>query len=52
MKIKYTKQGYYLLPNLTIKTNNANNKINRFGLLRLQFIKTNKKAFNRQKRKL
>ena len=45
MKIKYTKQGDYLLPNLTIKTNNVNNKINRFGLLRLQFIKTNKKAF-------
>ena len=45
MKIKYTKQGDYLIPNLTIKTNNVNNKINRFGLLRLQFIKTNKKAF-------
>ena len=45
MKIKYTRQGDYLLPNLTIKTNNANNKINRFWLLRLQFIKTNKKAF-------
>ena len=45
MKIKYTKQGDYLIPNLTIKTNNVNNKINRFGLLRLQFIKINKKAF-------
>lgn len=45
MKIKYTKQGDYLIPNLTIKTNSVNNKINRFGLLRLQFIKTNKKAF-------
>ena len=45
MKIKYTKKGDYLLPSLTIKTNNVNNKINRFGLLRLKFIKTNKKAF-------
>ena len=45
MKIKYTKQGDYLLPNLTIKTNNTNNIINRFWLLRLQFIKTNKKHF-------
>ena len=45
MEIKYTKQGNYLIPNLTIKTNNVNNKINRFGFLRLQFIKTNKKAF-------
>lgn len=30
MEIKYTRQGDYLIPNLTIKTNNVNNKINRF----------------------
>lgn len=45
MEIKYTRQGDYLIPNLIIKTNNFDNKINKFGLLRLQFIKTNKKAF-------
>ena len=42
MEIKYTRQGDYLIPNLIIKTNSF---INKFGLLRLQFIKTNKKAF-------
>lgn len=45
MNLKYTKQGDYLLPNLTIETNNTDEKINQYGLLRLQFIKSNKKAF-------
>ena len=44
-KITYHQEGDYLIPNLIIKTNSFDNKINKFGLLRLQFIKTNKKAF-------
>ena len=34
MEIKYTRQGDYLIPNLIIKTNSFDNKINKFGLLR------------------
>lgn len=45
MNLKYTRQGDYLLPNLTIKTYNTDGKINQYGRLRLQFIKANKKAF-------
>ncbi|MGN1379178.1 MAG: TnpV protein [Bacilli bacterium] len=45
MNLKYTKQGDYLLPNLTIETNNTDEKINQYGLLRLQFIKSSKKTF-------
>lgn len=45
MNLKYKRQGDYLLPNLTIKTNNIDEKINQYGRLRLQFIKANKKAF-------
>ncbi len=45
MKMNYTKQGDYLLPNLTAKNENIDNKINQYGILRLQFIKANKKAF-------
>lgn len=44
MNIKYEKVGDYLLPNLTL--NNKNYKqINRYGLLRLNYIKQNRKTF-------
>lgn len=43
MKINYTKQGDYLLPDLTIKdTKNIN--INKYGKLRLTYLKEHKKA--------
>ena len=43
MKINYTKQGDYLLPDLTIKyTKNVN--INKYGRIRLSYLKEHKKA--------
>ena len=43
MKISYTKVGNYFLPNLTIK--NQNYKIiNKYGLLKLHYLKKNSKA--------
>ena len=43
MNIKYKKIGDYLLPNLVIDTQN-NKQIGKFGYLRLNYIKQNKKA--------
>ena len=43
MEIGYTKVGDYLLPNLTIKKQN-NEKINKYGYLRLHYLKENNKA--------
>ena len=43
MKLIYTQNGDYLLPNLTIKNQNTNG-INKYGYLRLQYLKENKKA--------
>ena len=43
MKINYTKQGDYLLPDLNIKeTKNVN--INKYGRMRLTYLKEHKKA--------
>lgn len=43
MKLIYTRKGDYLLSNLTIK--NQNTKwINKYGYLRLHYLKENKKA--------
>ena len=44
MKLTYTKVGDYLLPNLTIKNQNYK-KINKYGLLRLHYLKENNKTF-------
>jgi hypothetical protein len=44
MNIKYEKVGDYLLPNLTLKNKNYE-QINKYGLLRLNYIKRYKKAF-------
>ena len=43
MKITYTKQGDYLLPNLTLKETKKQN-INKYGRMRLDYLKEYKKA--------
>lgn len=43
MKITSTKCGDYLLPNLTL-TEKENKQLNKYGLLRLEYLKNNKKA--------
>lgn len=43
MKLNYTKVSDYLLPNLTIEKQNSG-KINKYGYLRLQYLKKNNKA--------
>ena len=43
MELKYTKTGDYELPNLTLK-DNKKGAINKYGMLRLDYLKTNKKA--------
>lgn len=44
MEINYTRQGDYNLPNLTIDDKNIEGKIIKYGLLRLEYLKQNKKA--------
>ena len=43
MNIKYVKQGDYLLPNFVIENQNYG-EINKYGLLRLEYIKKHKKG--------
>lgn len=43
MNIEYVKNGDYLLPNLTLENDN-NEQIGKYGLLRLDYIKENKKG--------
>lgn len=43
MKIEYTKQGDYLIPNLKVKRQ-KNVNVGKYGLLRLNYIKENKKT--------
>ncbi len=43
MNIEYVKQGDYLLPNLVIENENYG-KINKYGLLRLNYIKEQKQG--------
>ena len=43
MKLNYTQNGNYLLPNLTIK-NQSTTGINKYGYLRLHYLKENKKV--------
>lgn len=43
MNITYTKCGDYLLPNL-ILAEKENKLLNKYGLLRLEYLKNNKKA--------
>lgn len=44
MNIEYTKQGDYLIPNLTLETEENYGRFGKYGMLRLHFIKENKKA--------
>ncbi len=43
MELKYTRTGDYELPNLTLK-NNKKGPINKYGMLRLDYLKAHKKA--------
>ena len=43
MDITYTKCGDYLLPDLKL-TEKENKPLNKYGLLRLEYLKSNKKA--------
>ena len=43
MELNYTKVGDYLLPNLTIKNQNYE-RINKYGYLRLNYLKEHKKG--------
>ena len=43
MEITYTKQGNYLLPDLTLKETKKGN-INKYGRMRLAYLKDYKKA--------
>ncbi|MCI6899514.1 MAG: TnpV protein [Tenericutes bacterium] len=43
MNITYTKYGDYLLPNLEL-TEKENKTLSKYGLLRLEYLKSNKKA--------
>lgn len=43
MELNYTKIGDYLLPNLTIEKQN-NVRINKYGYLRLRYLKENNKV--------
>ncbi len=42
MRLNYTKVGDYYLPNLTLNNKN-NEKINKYGYLRLHYLKENNK---------
>ena len=43
MELKYIKTGDYELPNLTLK-GNKKGTINKYGMLRLDYLKSHKKA--------
>ena len=43
MELKYTRTGDYELPNLTLK-GNKKGIINKYGMLRLDYLKAHKKA--------
>ena len=43
MELKYTKTGDYELPNLTLN-DNKKETINKYGMLRLDYLKQHKKA--------
>ena len=45
MNISYTKKGDYLLPNLKISEEKYKENVNKYGLLRLNFIKKYRKSF-------
>lgn len=44
MKIEYTKNGDYYFPNIVAPQNMRNFKLGKYGKLRLNYLKENKKA--------
>ena len=44
MKIEYTKQGDYYIPNIVAHQNIKNLNLGRYGRMRLKFLKEHKKA--------
>lgn len=44
MKIQYRKVGDYYLPNIAVSQNTKNFRIGKYGKLRLNYLKENKKA--------
>ena len=44
MKIKYTRQGDYLIPNLYLEKNDNCGRIGKYRILRFHFIVQNKQA--------
>ncbi len=47
MEITYTKCGDYLLPNVTLKQRKHEN-LNRYGVLKLDYLKKNKRSLYQQ----
>ncbi len=47
MEITYTKCGDYLLPNITLKQR-KHEKLNKYGLLKLDYLKKNKRSLYQQ----
>jgi len=45
MQVNYTKNGDYYIPNLKLNETRNNHKINKYGLVKLDWLKKNKKAF-------
>lgn len=45
MKIEYIQKGDYLLPNLTLESDEDYSRFGKYGILILHFIKENNKAF-------
>lgn len=44
MKLNYIKYKDYLLPNLILNNSNNKNNLNKYSLLRLNYLKNNKKS--------
>ena len=45
MQVNYIKNGDYYIPNLKLEKEKGNHRINKYGLLKLDWLKENKKAF-------
>ena len=45
MQVNYIKNGDYYIPNLELDKTKNSYKINRYGVLKLNWLKENKKAF-------
>ena len=45
MELNYIKNGDYYIPNLKLDEGTSEHKINKYGMLKLNWLKKNKKAF-------